>query len=82
MKTTMRSCYLAAIRNPVRGSGLVRANARADPDAVKVAANVVTGVLAYFTNHPAVQVGDSQVGPNLVTGRGLAQGAPPLSISG
>lgn len=70
--TGLRTCWLGALRNHVRGNVFVSNNTMADPDASEVLANHISGSIACFANSPAVQYGDSGSSPNLV--RGFAAG--------
>ena len=62
----LKSCWLGALRNSVRGNVFVAGNTMADPDAMEILANRVHGSLACFKNSPAVQYGDSAGSPNQV----------------
>ena len=64
--TGLKSCWLGALRNSVRGNVFVAGNTMADPDANEILANVVRGSIACFANSPAVQYGDSGSSPNQV----------------
>jgi len=64
--TGMKSCWLGALRNSVRGNVFVADNTMADPDAMEILANLVRGSIACFNNRPAVQYGDSASSPNQV----------------
>lgn len=64
--TGMKSCWLGALRNSVRGNILVADNTMADTDAMEILANLVRGSIACFNNSPAVQYGDSASSPNQV----------------
>jgi hypothetical protein len=64
--TGLRSCWLGALRNSVRGNVFVAGNSMADPDAMEILANHVRGSIACFGNSPAVQYGDSGSSPNQV----------------
>jgi hypothetical protein len=62
----LKSCWLGALRNSVRGSVFVAGNTMADPDAMEILANHIRGSIACFNNSPAVQYGDSGSSPNQV----------------
>jgi hypothetical protein len=64
--TGLKSCWLGALRNSVRGNVFVASNTMADPDAMEILANLVRGSIACFSNSPAVQYGDSASSPNQV----------------
>ena len=64
--TGLRTCWLGALRNQVRGNVVDANNTMADPDANEILANVVRGSIACFANSPAVQYGDSASSPNQV----------------
>ena len=69
----LRTCWLGALRNHVRGNLITAHNKMADPDANEVLANHVRGDIACFKNHPATQYGDSGSTPNLVQGRAFGE---------
>lgn len=62
------SCWFGFIRNHVSGAVSLTNNSFADPDAMEVVDNSIRGSLACSSNSPAAQVGDSEGGPNHVTG--------------
>jgi hypothetical protein len=66
--TGVRTCWMGALRNHVRGDVVAAGNTMADPDAGEILANVVRGDIACFSNSPAVQYGDSAGSPNQVRG--------------
>jgi hypothetical protein len=69
----LRTCWMGALRNHVRGSLFTAHNTMADPDANEVLANHVRGDIACFKNHPATQYGDSMSSPNRVRGRAFGE---------
>jgi hypothetical protein len=69
----VHSCWFGALRNVVHGNVAAAANRMADPDANEVLTNLVHGNIACFGNSPAVQFGDSQGAPNVVTGFAAGQ---------
>jgi hypothetical protein len=71
--TGLRTCWLGALRNHVRGNVTDRNNKMADPDAGEVLANVVNGNIACFNNSPVVQYGDSGSSPNQVRGHAFGE---------
>jgi hypothetical protein len=66
--TGLRTCWMGALRNHVRGDVVAANNTMADPDANEILANVVRGDIACFNNSPAVQYGDSAGSPNQIRG--------------
>lgn len=70
--TGLKTCWLGALRDDVRGDFTDSNNTFADPDADEVNSNYVGGSLACAADSPAVQYGDapteSPVGPNVVVG--------------
>jgi hypothetical protein len=64
--TGLRTCWLGALRNSVRGNLFSTHNTMADSDANEILANVIRGSIACSGNTPAVQYGDSGSSPNLV----------------
>jgi hypothetical protein len=64
--TGLRTCWLGALRNHVRGNVVNVNNTMADPDANEILANSIHGSIACFGNSPAVQYGDSASSPNQV----------------
>jgi hypothetical protein len=68
-----QSCWLGFFRNTVTGSVTIEHNTLADPDAVEVATNTISGNLSCFDNIPHAQVGDSGGGPNTVAGSKLGE---------
>jgi hypothetical protein len=62
----LRTCWMGALRNRVRGSLFNAFNKMADPDANEVLANVIRGSIACIGNTPAAQYGDSMSSPNKV----------------
>ena len=71
--TGMRTCWLGALRNYVRGSVIDIGNKMADPDANEFLANLIRGNIACFANSPAVQYGDSKSSPNKVRGNAFGE---------
>lgn len=71
--TGLKSCWLGALRNSVRGNVFVAGNSMADPDAMEILANRVRGNIACFSNTPAVQYGDSESSPNQVKGHAFGE---------
>ena len=71
--TGLRTCWLGALRNHVRGSVVDIGNKMADPDANEFLANVIRGNIVCFANTPAVQYGDSMSSPNLVRGSAFGE---------
>ena len=69
----LRTCWLGALRNFVRGSVVDLGNKMADSDANEFLANVIRGNIACFGNSPAVQYGDSMSSPNKVRGRAFGE---------
>jgi len=63
-----QSCFLDFIRNVVSGTVTLTNNKLADPDAMEVVTNTVTGTLVCAGNSPQAQVGDSMGQPNTVRG--------------
>ena len=59
--TGLRSCWLGALRNSVRGNVFVAGNTMADPDAMEILANRIHGSIACFSNSPAVQYATPRV---------------------
>ena len=54
--TGLRTCWLGALRNHVRGSVVDIGNKMADPDANEFLANVIRGNIVCFANTPAVHM--------------------------
>jgi hypothetical protein len=71
--TGLRTCWLGALRNYVRGSVVDIGNTMADPDANEFLANVIRGNIVCFANSPAVQYGDSMSSPNKVRGQAFGE---------
>jgi len=69
----LRTCWLGALRNYVRGNVIDVGNKMADPDANEFLANTIRGSIACFANVPAVQYGDSMSSPNKVRGRAFGE---------
>jgi hypothetical protein len=69
----LRTCWMGALRNQVRGSVFTAFNKMADPDANEVLANVIRGSIACFANTPATQYGDSMSSPNKVRGKAFGE---------
>lgn len=69
----LKTCWLGALRNTVRGSIVDIHNTMADPDAGEVLQNTVDGSIACFGNSPAVQFGDSGASPNAVGRHAIGQ---------
>jgi hypothetical protein len=60
--------WFGFIRNNVHGTVTLNHNVLADPDGNEYVTNVIHGDLNCAGNSPAPQVGDSEGGPNIVTG--------------
>jgi hypothetical protein len=71
--TGLRTCWLGALRNSVRGNIFDTHNTMADPDANEILTNVIRGSIACSGNTPAVQYGDSMGSPNLVQGNAFGE---------
>jgi hypothetical protein len=71
--TGLKSCWLGALRNSVRGNVFIAGNSMDDPDAMEILANRVRGSIACFHNSPAVQYGDSGSSPNQVKGHAFGE---------
>ncbi len=71
--TGLRTCWMGALRNHVRGDLFDANNTMADPDAGEVLTNVVRGNIACFHNSPVVQYGDSAGSPNQVRGHAFGE---------
>jgi hypothetical protein len=69
----LRTCWMGALRNRVRGNLFTAFNKMADPDANEVLANVIRGSIACFANTPATQYGDSMSSPNKVRGKAFGE---------
>jgi hypothetical protein len=69
----LRTCWMGALRNHVRGNIFTAHNTMADPDANEVLANHVRGDIACFNNNPATQYGDSASSPNRVRGQAFGE---------
>ncbi len=67
------SCWFGFIRNTTHGTVTLINNTLADPDAMEVVTNKITGNLVCSGNSPAPQLGDSGGQPNMVTGRKIGQ---------
>jgi len=61
--------WFGFIRNTVSGSVTLSNNTTEDPDGNEYVSNTIKGNLNCFGNSPATQVGDSEGGPNVVSGR-------------
>ena len=61
--------WFGFIRNTVSGSVTLSNNTTQDPDGNEYVSNTIKGNLNCFGNSPATQVGDSEGGPNVVSGR-------------
>jgi hypothetical protein len=68
----LQSCWLGSLREQVGGSVSISNNTLADPDAVEVGSNLISGNMNCFGNSAGgvstVQYGDSGASPNLVGG--------------
>jgi hypothetical protein len=80
--TGLQSCWFGMFRNDVEGSVSIQNNRFADPDATEVADNVIGGNLTCFANSPHAQVGDSEGGPNIVSGMAFGECASPAAPPG
>ena len=69
----MQSCWVAFIRNQVRGNVTIANNVMADPDGNKVVTNTIVGNLSCYGNKPPAQVGDSGGTPNTVSGSKIGE---------
>jgi hypothetical protein len=81
--TGLRTCWIGIIRNHVSGDMTDSNNVFSDPDANEALQNTVGQNIVCTGNNPAVQYGDSQASPNVVTGTAsgecafaLASGTP------
>ena len=68
-----KSCWFGFFRNKVTGSVTIEHNTLADPDAMEITDNVISGNLGCFDNIPHAQIGDSGGGPNTVGGSKLGE---------
>lgn len=68
----LNTCWLGAFRNTVRGNMQVTSNIGA-PDSTEIADNTVYGNLTCSGNNPAVELGDSDGGPNQVAGNATGE---------
>jgi hypothetical protein len=66
--SNLQSCWLGTIRDHVNANVSITNNTLADPDAVEVVTNTISGSLSCSGNSPAAQVGDSGGSPNTVGG--------------
>jgi hypothetical protein len=71
--TGYTGCWFGFIRNNVQGSVTLNDNTLADPDAMEIVTNWITGSLSCAGNTPAPQVGDSAGAPNIVGGGKFGQ---------
>lgn len=71
--TGLRSCWYGTLRDTIRGSVLLAGNKLADPDAMEVLTNRVTGNFRCYRNSPAPQFGDSGGRSNRVRGQASGQ---------
>ncbi len=72
--TSLKSCWMGALRNTVHGNLVNDGNTFADPDAEEATSNTVRGNISCFANTPAVQYGDAANGrPNRVSGSASGQ---------
>lgn len=76
--SSLGTCWLGMFRNHINGQVTFSNNVLADPDGNEVADNVIKGTLTCAGNVPAVQIGDSGGGPNLVTGPVTGQCLHPI----
>jgi hypothetical protein len=65
--------WMGFIRNQVNGSVNLNDNVLVDPDGNEYVTNTIHGSLNCHGNSPAPQVGDSEGGPNQVTGQKTGQ---------
>jgi hypothetical protein len=66
--SNLQACWLGTIRDHVNASVSIANNTLADPDAVEVVTNTISGNLSCSGNSPHAQVGDSGGQPNSVGG--------------
>ena len=66
--TGFNGFWMGFIRNHVNGAVNLSGNVLVDPDGNEYVTNTIHGSLSCFGNSPAPQVGDSEGGPNNVTG--------------
>ena len=71
--TGLRTCWLGALRNSVRGNVFIAGNTMTEPYADVIVNNVVHGSIACFGNSPAVQYGKSVRNPNQVHGHAFGE---------
>jgi hypothetical protein len=76
--TNLATGWFGVFRNHVNGAVVLNNNVLFDPDANEVADNVINGSLKCSGNVPAIQIGDSGGGPNLVTGMVTGQCVHPV----
>ena len=69
----LKSCWVGALRNQVRGNAIFIKNKMGDPDALEMENNLVTRNLICFGNDPAIQFGDGAAAPNIVSKAALGQ---------
>jgi hypothetical protein len=77
--TNLQTGWFGVFRNHVNGTVVLNNNALFDSDGNEVADNVIHGSLKCSGNDPAIQIGDSQGGPNQVTGQTTAQCLHPIA---
>lgn len=73
--TGMKSCWMGALRNVIAKNLIDRGNKFGDADADEVAANTVSGNITCEKNNHAVQFGDSDAAPNVVSGSATGESA-------
>jgi hypothetical protein len=73
----LQSCWLGTLRVQVGGSTAIVNNTMADPDAMEVGSNLISGNMTCFGNSaggvPTVQFGDGGGAPNMVGGWAAGQ---------
>jgi hypothetical protein len=73
----LQSCWLGTLRDQVGGSTTIVNNTMADPDAMEVGSNLISGNMTCFGNSEGgtsgVQFGDGGAAPSTVGGLGIGQ---------
>ena len=73
----LQSCWLGTLREQVGGSVTIVNNTLADPDAMEVGSNLISGNMTCFGNSaggtPTVQFGDGGAAPSMVGGWAAGQ---------
>jgi hypothetical protein len=64
----LTTCWFGTFRNTINGGVHVTNNSFDDPDANEIQDNTIHGPLVCTGNSPAAQQGDSEGGPNTVSG--------------